>query len=246
MNHAAAPSSPSPVTPHSSPLPLLIIAVLFAFLTACGSTPSSAPSTYTVKRGDTLYSIAWRHRLNYKDIAKWNGIGRNYVIHPGQKLKLYGAARSSAARHATASAKRAPPRAARTSKPPPAIGPPMKWQWPVTGGNATLTSRPNGGYGLTIGGKRGDEVRSAAPGRVVYTGSGLLGYGQLVIVKHSETYLSAYGHTEAVAVREGMAVGAGQRIATMGAGPQGEPMLYFEIRVNGAPSNPLELLPGRK
>lgn len=122
----------------------------------------------------------------------------------------------------------------------------MKWQWPVTGGNATLTSRPNGGYGLTIGGKRGDEVRAAASGRVVYTGSGLLGYGQLVIVKHSETYLSAYGHTEAVAVREGQAVGAGQRIATMGAGPQGEPVLYFEIRVNGAPSNPLQLLPGRK
>ena len=98
---------------------------------------------------------------------------------------------------------------------------------------------------MTIGGKRGDEVRAAAPGRVVYTGSGLLGYGQLVIVKHSDTYLSAYGHTEAVAVREGMTVGAGHRIATMGAGPQGDPMLYFEIRVNGAPSNPLELLPRR-
>ena len=245
-------SSRSPVTRHSSPVPSfitrhasLLIAFLFTILTACGSTPTSAPSTYTVKRGDTLYSIAWRHRLNYKEIAKWNGIGRGYVIHPGQKLKLYGAAKSSAAPRATQSATRAPPRAARTSKPPPAVGPPMKWQWPVTGGNATLTSRPNGGYGLTIGGKRGDEVRAAAPGRVVYTGSGLLGYGQLVIVKHSDTYLSAYGHTEAVAVREGMTVGAGHRIATMGAGPQGDPMLYFEIRVNGAPSNPLELLPRR-
>ncbi|RPH53098.1 MAG: hypothetical protein EHM84_04490, partial [Lysobacterales bacterium] len=116
---------------------------------------------------------------------------------------------------------------------------------PVSGGAATLTTRPNGGQGLTITGRLGDEIRSAGAGRVVYTGSGLLGYGQLVIIKHNETYLSAYGHTQSVAIREGDAVAAGQRIATMGAGPQGAPMLYFEIRVNGSPNNPLALLPQR-
>lgn len=79
----------------------------------------------------------------------------------------------------------------------------------------------------------------------MYTGSGLLGYGQLVIIKHNDAYLSAYAHTQAVSIREGDAVAAGQRIATMGAGPQGAPMLYFEIRVNGAPGNPLTYLPGR-
>ena len=122
----------------------------------------------------------------------------------------------------------------------------MQWQWPVAGGSATLTSRPNGGYGLTIAGTAGMEIRAAGTGRVVYTGTGLLGYGQLVIIKHNETYLSAYGHTQAVAVKEGESVAAGQRIATMGAGPQGSPMLYFEIRINGTPTNPLPLLPQRR
>ncbi|HJY40302.1 MAG TPA: peptidoglycan DD-metalloendopeptidase family protein [Steroidobacteraceae bacterium] len=96
-----------------------------------------------------------------------------------------------------------------------------------------------------MSGRLGDEIHAAAAGRVVYTGSGLLGYGQLVILKHNETYLSAYAHTQSVAVREGDAVAAGQRIATMGAGPQGEAMLYFEIRINGTPGNPLSFLPRR-
>jgi lipoprotein NlpD len=212
-----------------------------------------------VKRGDTLYSIASRYGLDYRDVARWNGIGRGYVIHPGQKLKLQPSGRAPGQTARSASAGKSGAGAATrpsagsgakttggkaTPAPPPA-GPPMKWQWPVTGGTPTLTSRPNGGYGLTISGKLGDEVRAAEAGRVVYTGSGLLGYGQLVIVKHNDTYLSAYGHTQAVVVREGDQVRAGQRIATMGAGPQGAPLLYFEIRVNGNPSNPLPLLPAR-
>jgi lipoprotein NlpD len=124
-------------------------------------------------------------------------------------------------------------------------GPPPKWQWPVNDGTATLTSRPNGGHGLTIVGTLGEDIRAAGGGRVVYTGSGLLGYGQLVIIKHNETYLSAYGHLQSVAIKEGDMVAAGQRIATMGNGPQGSPLLYFEIRVNGTPGNPLALLPQR-
>lgn len=118
----------------------------------------------------------------------------------------------------------------------------MRWQWPVIKGNATLTSRPNGGYGLTIGGKLGDEVRAAADGRVVYTGSGLLGYGQLVIVKHNDTYLSAYGHLGNVVVVQGQDVRRGQKIAEMGLGPQRQPRLHFEIRRNGAPVDPLQFL----
>ena len=229
-----------------------LLVALFAALAACGTTPTR-PATYTVKRGDTLYSIAWRHRLEYQDIARWNGIGRDYLIYPGQKLRLYPSSQRSSQRTARApasatqsgTAARRAPVTRRTPKAAVPSGPPMRWQWPVTGGTATLTSRPNGGYGLTIGGKVGDEVRAAADGRVVYTGSGLLGYGQLVIVKHNDTYLSAYGHTEAVTVQEGHAIKAGQRLATMGAGPQGAPQLYFEIRINGSPGNPLQLLPQR-
>jgi lipoprotein NlpD len=115
----------------------------------------------------------------------------------------------------------------------------------VDTGTPVLTTRPNGGQGLSISGQLGQEIHAAASGRVVYTGTGLLGYGQLVIIKHSDTYLSAYGHTQAVAVREQETVSAGQRIATMGQGPQGPPLLYFEIRTNGAPGNPLLLLPQR-
>lgn len=94
-------------------------------------------------------------------------------------------------------------------------------------------------------GQLGETIRAAGSGRVVYTGSGLLGYGQLIIIKHNESYLSAYGHLQAVSIQEGEAVAAGQHIATMGKGPQGSPLLYFEIRINGAPSNPLPLLPQR-
>jgi lipoprotein NlpD len=211
---------------------VLLSAVLLA---SCSSTPERR-ETYTVKRGDTLYAIAWRHKLDWQDLARWNGIRRDYVIQPGQVLKLY-----PAHGHATAARSSAPSPARQTA--PSAT--PVLWQWPVSGGTATLTSRPNGGQGLTVSGQLGEEIHAAAAGRVVYTGSGLLGYGQLVILKHNETYLSAYGHTQSVAVREGDSVAAGQRIATMGAGPQGEAMLYFEIRINGTPGNPLTFLPRR-
>jgi len=220
--------------------------MVLALLAACGSSPVRNAATYTVKRGDTLYSIAARHGLDYRDVARWNGIGRGYVIHPGQVLRLQarGGKASSSRTQATAKAPRAAaPKRAPIAKP---IGPPVKWQWPVEGGTATLTTRPNGGQGLTIGGRAGQDIRSAGDGRVVYTGTGLLGYGQLVIIKHNDTYLSAYGHTQSVAVKEGDAVAAGQRIATMGNGPQGSPMLYFEIRINGEPGNPLSLLPQRR
>jgi lipoprotein NlpD len=224
----------------------VLVPLLILTAAACSSNPPKA-ATYTVKRGDTLYEIAWKHRVDYQDVARWNGIGRDYVIHPGQVLRLTPPSGRQTASNAASRGKKATPAPATPRAPAPArpAGPPVRWQWPVEGGSVALTSRPNGGHGLTIAGRSGQEIRSAAAGRVVYTGSGLLGYGQLVIIKHNETYLSAYGHTAAVAVREQQEVVAGQRVATMGAGPQGTPMLYFEIRVNGSPQNPLLLLPQR-
>lgn len=94
-----------------------------------------------------------------------------------------------------------------------------------------------------MAGQFGQPIHAAAAGSVVYVGYGLLGYGQLVIIKHNETYLSAYGHTQSLLIREGASVRAGQSIATMGAGPGQRPMLYFEIRVNGQPVDPLRFLP---
>ncbi len=226
-----------------------LVALTLALLVACGSTPRERPTTYTVKRGDTLYAIAWRHGLNYKDIARWNGIGRDYVIYPGQKLRLYPSGKQARVASTRSHSSKVRPeqntRRAPTTPPSVPASDAVRWSWPVSGGTATLTSRPNGGYGLTIGGQFGDAVRAAADGSVVYTGSGLLGYGQLVILKHNDTYLSAYGHTQAVVVKEGDRVKAGQRVATMGAGPHGAPLLYFEIRVNVTPQNPLAMLPPR-
>jgi lipoprotein NlpD len=222
-----------------------------ALLAGCAANPEGG--TYTVKRGDTLYSIAFRHKLDYKDLARWNRIGRDYVIYPGQRLRLSASgsgarATSPAPKTSSSRAAATSPKTPRASSPrPPAIpsGPPVQWQWPVKEGTATLTSRPNGGNGLMIVGRLGDDVRAAGTGRVVYKGAGLLGYGQLIIVKHNETYLSAYGHLQSALVQEGDAVTAGQRIATLGNGPQGSPQLYFEIRINGTPGNPLTLLPQR-
>lgn len=224
---------------------LLLLAALFA---ACSSSPSR-PDTYTVKSGDTVYAIAFRYKLDYNELARWNGIGRDYLIHPGQVLRLQ-PPRGSVAKSSPSPGPRTSPRAGTApvpspSLPPQPVGPPVSWQWPVDTGVPMLTTRPNGGQGLTINGQLGQEIRAAGPGRVVYSGSGLLGYGQLVIIRHNETYLSAYGHTQEVVVHEGDDVSAGQRVATMGPGPQGTPMLYFEIRTNGTPGNPLLLLPPR-
>ena len=101
------------------------------------------------------------------------------------------------------------------------------------------------GTGVLINGKSGQPIVAAAPGRVVYAGSGLIGYGQLIILKHNDTYLSAYGYTASLQVKEGQVVKQGQRIATMGEGPERKARLHFEIRRNGQPVNPRQFLPKR-
>ena len=96
-----------------------------------------------------------------------------------------------------------------------------------------------------IAGRAGQAIRAAAAGRVVYSGGGLIGYGQLIILKHNDTYLSAYGYNASLLVKEGQAIRKGQRIATMGEGPESKARLHFEIRRNGKPVNPRRYLPAR-
>jgi lipoprotein NlpD len=224
----------------SRSLRLIVLAFALSLGACASSPPPQAGATYTVKSGDTLYSIAYRHGVDFREVARLNGIGRDYRIYPGQVLHLRPGSRTTSTR-----SKSATTGTTRPVVPTPPRAPPIPWQWPVDGGVATLTERPNGGHGLTITGRLGQEIRAASGGRVVYLGSGLLGYGQLLIIKHSDAYLSAYGHTQTVSVKEGDSVAIGQRIGTMGPGPQGTPLLYFEIRSNGTPGNPLLLLPRR-
>ena len=123
---------------------------------------------------------------------------------------------------------------------------PVKWQWPVSGAvlEGYNAKRP-GKAGIAIGGARGSSVRAAAAGKVVYSGNGLKGYGNLIIIMHNEKYLSAYGLNETLLVGEGDYVDSGQAVATLGGKIPGQGELYFEIRIDGKPANPMRYLPKR-
>ena len=198
------------------------------------------PARYVVRPGDTLYSISWRHRLDYHDVARWNGIGADFRIEVGQVLVLTPAATSRAGP--------AVPPGVRSPKQPAAqlpVSAPPEFVWPADGTVEGTMRQPAGGLGLRIAAALGDAVRAAAAGRVVYTGAGLRSYGQLVIIQHDDAWLTAYGYNQSLYVSEREAVRAGQRIATVGRGPGNQPMVYFEIRMNGRPVDPLTLLPRR-
>lgn len=215
---------------------------------------SAGAGEYLVKPGDTLYSIAFRNQIDYHDLAEWNRIGRDYLIYPGRVLRLTppgSVAPQSAAQPGTPSSSNAAARAAEPpvqSQPPPPIGSAFdagRFEWPVRGKLLRTFDPDSGSKGIDIGGEVGQIVLAAAPGKVVYSGSALKGYGELVIVKHDEQYLSAYGYNRRRLVNEGEWVGAGQPIAELGEGPEQKPLLHFEIRDKGKPVDPLPLLPGR-
>ncbi len=223
----------------------LMMAAL-VLLGACGE-PYRKPDTqktYTVRGGDTLYSIAWRHGVDYRELARWNRLPSDYRIYPGQVLTLR---LRTGTRSATAQPKPAVKTVPGAAKPP-APAPPddvAMWAWPTEGAITAVRHAPSGSQGLAIEGLEGQPIRAAAPGKVVYTGNGLRGFGQLVIIKHTNVFLSAYGHNRALNVKEGDDVSAGQPIAQMGLGPNRRPMVYFEIRYNGKPVDPRLYLPGR-
>jgi lipoprotein NlpD len=235
---------------------LALIAAISVFLAACATVERPAPAPapvddrYVVQTGDTLYSISFRRGLDYHDVARWNGIGNDYRIAVGQRLVLHppGVAVPTPVVRAPPSVvrKAAPPSASPTPQLPPVpVTEPPVWSWPADGRALGTITQPLGGLGLRIGGEVGAPVRAAAAGRVVYVGAGLRAYGLLVIVKHDETWLTAYGYNREVRVKEGDRVQTGDTIASMGEGPAHEPMLYFEIRRNGKPIDPLQALPPR-
>ncbi|SEI12224.1 peptidoglycan DD-metalloendopeptidase family protein [Pseudomonas fuscovaginae UPB0736] len=231
--------------------------------------PMTTTGQHVVVRGDTLFSIAFRYGWDWKALAARNNIQEPYTIHVGQAIRFDSRSNSTAAvatstttssssssskttitrRPATVAGTPAAvtptPTATATPTPPP--GPaPKGWAWPANGiligkfaSNGSLNK------GIDIAGDLGQPVLAASDGSVVYAGSGLRGYGELVIIKHSDTYVSAYGHNRRLLVREGQQVKVGQTIAEMGSTGTDRVKLHFEIRRQGKPVDPLQFLPRR-
>ncbi len=285
---------------------------------AAPSVADTGPKMYTVKRGDTLFSIALDQGHDYKDLVAWNNLDQPNRLRPGQQLRLgppgvqeapvtvspvtpsgrvetrplggQGAARAESAPRPPGAqepiksepqARKLPytpenvallqrgdlppkpaagplpapaPAVVPAPAPPPATAPSGKtdadideedkveWGWPVRGKVLAGFSEASN-KGLDISGKLGDPVIASAPGRVVYSGSGLRGYGKLVIIKHNKTYLSAYAHNKDILVKEGQNVIKGQKIAEIGSSDTDAPKLHFEIRKLGKPVDPARYLP---
>ena len=246
---------------------------------APAAAPRTAAGSYRVLRGDTLYSIAFRHGLDFRDLAAWNGIASPYTIWPGQVLRLSPGSRAATPRHPVVTAparpaapvfkpvaptpsRSAPVPSATVAVPAPVAAPAAPtaspapkgatrtaggviWRWPADGSLVKKFQRGDAIPGIELAGKAGDPVRAAADGVVVYSGNGLVGYGELIIIKHNDDFLSAYGHNRKRLVKEGQRVNAGQLIAEMGSTGASRNELQFQIRRDGNPVDPLEYLPAR-
>jgi lipoprotein NlpD len=240
--------------------------------------------TYVVRKGDTLYSIALDHGLDYRELAQWNGITDPGVIRAGMSLRL----KPPAAATTAAPFKAAPgvqarplgdtpagaenvksqPKAVRAPyseqayaqmagvKPEPASIPASRppaareegedgidWSWPAAGRVVSTFNDSANLKGIGISGKLGQPVLASAPGRVIFSGTGIRGFGKLIVIKHNNTFLSVYAHNNQLLVKEGQNVTKGQRIAEMGSTDADQVKLHFEIRRFGKPVDPIKLLP---
>ena len=299
---ACTSSTPAPVvergTPPSSSIPTPTAAAISS-ATATTSAVRSVPATgtYVVKKGDTLYSIALDHGLDYRDLAQWNSIDNPAQIKVGQQLNLASPNPSSAvvvnpvttaapvesrslepaietktqpkavklpysdqayARLQAEGNPQTPPVApvvAAKPEPKPEVKTESKvtesgaeeyrvdWGWPVKGKVINHFSGGPNGKGIGIAARMGDPVVASAPGKVIYTGTKLVGYGQLIIIKHNNLFLSVYAYNNQIFVKEGQQVLKGQRIGEVGQADDKQAKLHFEIRRQGNPVDPLKYLP---
>lgn len=246
--------------------------------------PETRPGYYTVRKGDTLYSIALDHGLDYRELADWNHIDPTRIF-VGQQLRLTAppgtvtVAPLKSSPHAVearplsgsampendavksqpqgvrvpysnrvyaqmAAIKPAPEAAAGPESPRESDG--IEWTWPAAGTILGGFSESGKLKGITISGKLGQPVLASAAGRVIFSGTGVRGFGKLIVIKHNDTYLSVYAHNDKLLVKEGQTVSRGQKIAEMGNSDADAVMLHFEIRRFGKPVDPVGLLPERK
>ncbi len=217
--------------------------------------PPPPKLTYTgrtaiVRKGDNLYAISFLSGDNYLDVARWNDMDPEDIIYPGQEIKLYppdDGTEAYAAPAVTEEAEAAP--APTPSVPSGSLTPNLPesvksdWIWPARGRIISQYSTANRQNGIEIAGELGSPIRVSADGRVVYSGTGLIGYGRIIIVKHNPQYLSVYAHNSRVVVKEGDSVIQGQKIAEMGNTDSDRVKLHFEIRRNGKPIDPIGYLP---
>jgi lipoprotein NlpD len=229
----------------------IALLLIVGLLTGCGPIVRWDSQVYRVNKSETLYAIAWRYRLDYRDLARWNNIPAPYRIYPGQELVLSdpaGLPEHRRPQQQTAKTVKTEKTSHSTSgnnaiKPPPVQSPPKKWIWPAQGKLLRkFAGERSTSQGIDIGGKFGQDILASADGAVVYSGSGLAGFGKLIIIKHNDTYISAYAHNSELLVQEGQSIQSGQKIAEMGK-DQGSPRLHFEIRRQGKPVDPLKYLP---
>ncbi|MBG7621324.1 peptidoglycan DD-metalloendopeptidase family protein [Herbaspirillum sp. AP02] len=241
----------------SGALPALLAGILL--LGGCASTADS-DGYYTVKRGDTLYSIGRDFDQNPGNLRAWNKlrnpddleVGQRILVRPPAGVVARTGAGQSSRPGASSTATRKP--AARPATKPAAKGQDdddapapadakLDWMWPTQGKSAP--SADSYKKGIDIVGSDGQSVVAAAAGKVTYAGHGIRGYGNMVIIKHTPQLLSVYAHNKGITVKEGQMVTRGQQIATMGNSDTNKVKLYFEIRRNGKPVNVMALLPAR-
>ena len=269
-------AQPEPPVPQATPVP--------------GAAPLAArPDYYVIKRGDTLYSIALEHGVDYRELAQWNKLEDPSRIRVGQELRVTSPEDRSAVQVGAARLPgeiesrplgSSPPTAQSTqdvgmktspkawrlpyseqnlaalsrfdprpeakpeaAKPAPERDPEaIEFAWPARGKVLAGFAEPNN-KGLDISGKPGDPVLAAATGRVMYTGTGIRGYGKLIVIKHDNNFNSVYAHNREILVKEGQNVTRGQRIAELGDTDADAPKLHFEIRKSGKPVDPAKYLP---
>lgn len=210
------------------------------------------PLTVRAGRGDTLVSLARRYNIDARSLALLNRLPKPYAVRAGDTLVLPALAREDAAPPPMAQEPRAPaPSRSAQSAPQPSPDPapttgPARFAWPVMGAILTRFGPQQGGRrsdGVDIAAAEGADVKAAADGRVVYAGEDLAGYGHLMLVQHSDGWVTAYAHCSAFAVKEGDRVRRGQKLGLVGKTATGETKLHFQVRKGGAPTDPLAVLP---
>jgi lipoprotein NlpD len=206
----------------------------------------SSDGTYTVKKGDTLYSIALEHGADYREVAQWNGLTDPTKIDVGQRLRVRapaGSASVSAVKPGAAPERR-PLETPQPVKPLEAakVVESVQFIWPAKGKVIAGFAEPRS-KGIDIDGKLGEPVVAAAAGRVTYVGSGIPGLGKLVVIKHDGGFITVYAHNKEILVKEQQAVTRGQKIAEIGATDSDRPKLHFQIRKGASAVDPMRYLP---